>query len=191
MNSNIRFPFSQNAFQTVFSLTNQSSTQESFNEVTPVLPKRDSSVGIGAEESSDDEVGSITVCPEKRPNHQMNVITNQDLFYRKCRIGIATIIVELHRQYQPHRREFILLTLQTCMGNACHVQHHHQNLNREFSLTFSSNIHFKKVFGSNSDSSDENADESDHDLTPCNPSPDLTQLLGWGDRQGRATDQVF
>jgi len=77
------------------------------------------------------------------------------------------------------------------MGNACHVQHHHQNLNREFSLTFSSNIHFKKVFGSNSDSSDENADESDHDLTPCNPSPDLTQLLGWGDRQGRATDQVF
>ncbi len=51
------FHFSQILILSLF----QSSTQESFNEVTPVLPKRDSSVGIGAEESSDDEVGSITV----------------------------------------------------------------------------------------------------------------------------------
>jgi hypothetical protein len=39
----------------------QSSAQESFNEVTPVLPKRETNAGVGAEESSDDETGSITV----------------------------------------------------------------------------------------------------------------------------------
>ena len=38
-----------------------SSAQESFNEVTPVLPKRETNAGVGAEESSDDETGSITV----------------------------------------------------------------------------------------------------------------------------------
>ena len=38
-----------------------SSAQESFNEVTPVLPKRETNAGVGAEESSDDEMGSITV----------------------------------------------------------------------------------------------------------------------------------
>jgi hypothetical protein len=38
-----------------------SSAQESFNEVTPVLPKREANAGVGAEESSDDETGSITV----------------------------------------------------------------------------------------------------------------------------------
>ena len=36
-----------------------SSAMNSLSDVTPVLPKRDAHVGVGAEESSDDEMGSV------------------------------------------------------------------------------------------------------------------------------------
>ena len=36
-----------------------SSAMNSLSDVTPVLPKRESRVGVGAEESSDDEMGSV------------------------------------------------------------------------------------------------------------------------------------
>ena len=38
-----------------------SSAMNSLSDVTPVLPKRESRVGVGAEESSDDEMGSVNI----------------------------------------------------------------------------------------------------------------------------------
>ena len=44
-------------------------THDSLNDITPVLPKREVNSRVGAEESSDDEMGSVSKLRHLLPTH--------------------------------------------------------------------------------------------------------------------------
>lgn len=119
-----------------------SSAMTSLSDVTPVLPKRETGSGVGAEESSDDEMGS-----------QISARSNENS-------GASSSISTTSSVYQPA------------------------------SLDNLGNPHRSSTPHSDTDSSDDDDDVSDHDLTPCNPSPNMSQLLGnWGGIGGRLVNQ--
>nr|XP_040568440.1 LOW QUALITY PROTEIN: protein furry-like [Lepeophtheirus salmonis] len=115
---------------------------DSMNEVTPILPHRESTVRSVTEESSDDELGSVS------PSIDDELLSTRSSENHSG--ASSSISTTSSRLYPPSS---------SAMDSRLGLR----------PLTPDSEIE--------SDASDEEL--SDQDLTPCNPSPSISQLLNW------------
>ncbi len=161
-----------------------SSARESLSltDVTPVLTKREANAGVGAEESSDDEMGSVMMTFLKAFNKYDSCCFSRSKF----RVAAARRTVEPRPPFQRHLQEFshrirCLSTLWASTGR----QRPNLTLTRKITLHYAkSSWFYNSLYYIRSDDED---DVSDHDLTPCNPSPNMSQLMGWS--EGRIADK--